>query len=524
MRKDEKAYNQFGLSLYDDVSATPVSLKQVADNYLDAGEGAIGDTENPEQTIQFIAEIEIGEEVLLGALQGDFNDDPTFWSDVGQIVTGLIPIAGQLGDARDSIHALDDITNQEGYKKLGSWATLFLIVIGFVPGVGDAIKSVGRRGIRYLDNNRITKRIGEWLGDNIISPILERVGDLTAPLVGQIKDGIRRKLAEAQEIARQLGEGVDNIIDDVTGRPQVATEGAGNVPVRMETDPPIRGNEPSRMEGNQSSGSSPIPSPPSGMSDKLIDIRSTLKDPRAVEAFDNKFAKMRGNSKAMEGAMEGMRRSGSDIEARMLEDWKKANPTPKGAGLSLVPDALARGQKLRDEVQAFKDANSHIKGEGFKEWFKGIDAELRNLEEMQKGVQEAKTSKVEGSVNNIKSVETELYIAKTQPGVTGIGQKMILDGIPKKVDVDVVADYDKTWIEVKDVKPFGLGSSNWRGDKGKDGLRSQIEDLLKSASQNLHEGEIPKVAIEFPQGVTREVSEELRKMGVEVRGNVVDFP
>ena len=139
---------------------------KVASNYLDAGEGEIANTENLEETTQ--AEAEVAQEVLAGALMGDFNNDPTFWSDVGQIVTGLIPIAGQLGDARDLIHALDDITNEEGYKKLGSWATLVLIVIGFVPGVGDAIKSVGKRGIRYLDNNRITKRIGEWLGDIVI--------------------------------------------------------------------------------------------------------------------------------------------------------------------------------------------------------------------------------------------------------------------------------------------------------------------------------------------------------------------
>ena len=155
-------------------------------------------------------------------------------------------IARQLGEG------VDDITNQKGYKKIGSWATLVLIAIGFIPGIGDGIKSIGRRGIRYLDNNRILKKIGEFLGENIIAPILNRVGDITAPIVDQIKNAIRRKLDEAQQIARQLGEGVDNVIDDVTGRPQVATEGAGNVPSRMETEPPVRGNEPSRMEGNQS--------------------------------------------------------------------------------------------------------------------------------------------------------------------------------------------------------------------------------------------------------------------------------
>ena len=132
-----------------------------------------------------------------------------------QIATDFVTIAGKLGDARDLIHILDEITNQEGYKKIGSWATLVLIIIGFVPGIGDAIAKVGKRGLRYLDNNRILKKMGEFLGENIIAPILNLVGDLTAPIVELIKNTIRRKLDEAQEIARRLGEGADNAIDDV---------------------------------------------------------------------------------------------------------------------------------------------------------------------------------------------------------------------------------------------------------------------------------------------------------------------
>ena len=199
--EDEIAFRAAGVNLYDDVPAAPVSLNQVTYNYLDAGESEIANTENLEETTQ--AEAEVAQEVLAGALMGDFNNDPTFWSDVGQIVTGLIPIAGQLGDARDLIHALDDIFNKEGFKKIASWATLVLIVIGFIPGVGDAIKSIGRRGIRYLDNNGIIKRIGQWLGNNVISPILDVVGDITAPLVGRIKNAIRSKLDDTHQIARQ---------------------------------------------------------------------------------------------------------------------------------------------------------------------------------------------------------------------------------------------------------------------------------------------------------------------------------
>ena len=112
--------------------------------------------------------------------------------------------------------------------------SLNLIVIGFVPGVGDAIAKVGKKGLSFLDNNRILKEMGEFLGENIIAPILNSVGDLTAPIVDQIKNAIRGKLTEAQDIALLLGKGVDNVIDDVTGRPQVATEGAGNVPSQVD--------------------------------------------------------------------------------------------------------------------------------------------------------------------------------------------------------------------------------------------------------------------------------------------------
>ena len=322
---------------------------------------------------------------------------------------------------------------------------------------------------------------------------------------------------------------VDQVLDELDriargGDGELVPAGAGGLnPSRIEGNQP-RGNEPSRMEGNQTGGSSPIPSPPSGMSDKLIDIRSTFKDPRAVEAFDNKFAKMRGNSKAMEGAILGMRRSGSDIEARMLDEWKQANPTPKGAGLSRVPDALAWGQKLTNEIQAWKDANPHIKGIG--KWFKRINGEMKNLNKMSKGNMEAKPNIIDSALDNFKGVEAEFRYAQKQPGVIEVNAELkYIDevGDTRITDVDVVANNGKTWIDNKSVKPFGLESSNWKGHGDKQGLKKQAEKLLKTAQQNPVEGVPPKVVIEFPEGVTREVAQELQKMGVEVRGTIVDI-
>ena len=87
------------------------------------------------------------------------------------------------------------------------------------------------------------------------------------------------------------------------------------------------------------------------------------------------------------------------------------------------------------------------------------------------------------------------------------------------VNVDIVADNGNTWILVKNLKPFGKESPHWKGDNTKDGLKAEVEDLLKSARQNPNNGIVPKIVIEFPQGVTCELAQELEKMGVEVGGN-----
>jgi hypothetical protein len=179
-------------------------------------------------------------------LKGDFNDDPTFWSDVGQIVTGFVPIAGQLGDLRDLVKILDEITNQEGYKQVGKWATLVLTVVGFVPGVGDALSKLGRKGLKALGDNAALKRAGQFLSEEIIAPVLSGVKDLTVPIVNQMKDIIRTKLDEVQEAARKLGAEFDNVIQDVTGQPRLAMEGADNVPPgQVNNQPGDNINQPS---------------------------------------------------------------------------------------------------------------------------------------------------------------------------------------------------------------------------------------------------------------------------------------
>lgn len=101
----------------------------------------------------------------------------------------------------------------------------------------------------------------------------------------------------------------------------------------------------------------------------------------------------------------------------------------------------------------------------------------------------------------------------------------LLDAIADKVEVDVVSDGGRTWTERKAVEPFGLDSTNWKGDGSTQGLSRQAEELLHAASQNpvIINGEavVPRVVVEFPQGVSQEVADALSAMGVEVRGAIV---
>ena len=76
---------------------------------------------------------DIASEVMAGALLGDYNSNPTFWSTVAQIATGVIPYVGQAADIRDINKALQDIKREEG-KNPGSWINLILTSIGVIPG------------------------------------------------------------------------------------------------------------------------------------------------------------------------------------------------------------------------------------------------------------------------------------------------------------------------------------------------------------------------------------------------------
>lgn len=149
----------------------------------------------------------VGEQLLDGALQGDFNEDPTFWNVVGQVALGFVPYAGQAADVRDLIIALDDMFNKGGYKKFGSWVNLLLVVVGFVPGFGDAAKAVGRGAFHAVKSTAVKVGRGLWdlAARKLVEPLIKH---LLPEAIGKAKKALKEFLDDlGKRFAREHPNG-----------------------------------------------------------------------------------------------------------------------------------------------------------------------------------------------------------------------------------------------------------------------------------------------------------------------------
>lgn len=77
-----------------------------------------------------------------GAILGDFSGNDSWSKTGGQVVVGVIPVVGQIADARDTVAAVGGIIRGEE----GAWANLGAAAIGWIPLVGDGAKGLIRVG------------------------------------------------------------------------------------------------------------------------------------------------------------------------------------------------------------------------------------------------------------------------------------------------------------------------------------------------------------------------------------------
>lgn len=139
---------------------------------------------------------------LEGALLGDFAGNDTWSAVAGQAAIGFIPVVGQIADARDTLAAARDVA--EG--KDGAWMKLGAAAVGWIPGVGDALKGGARVG------RRVTTEIVEEVAERTLKEGVQQ-GEKHAAQEGfeAVEERAVKEGAEdgAQAAARAVPQGID---------------------------------------------------------------------------------------------------------------------------------------------------------------------------------------------------------------------------------------------------------------------------------------------------------------------------
>ena len=125
------------------LSADPLGFAGGANVYLYANGNPLAYVD-PLGLCAELGELGFLESIALGASMGDFADDTGVGGTVGQIGVGLIPIAGQIADARDTAANFVNVWNNPSSGD--AWIGLAMSGVAWVPGAGDAVKAAYKGG------------------------------------------------------------------------------------------------------------------------------------------------------------------------------------------------------------------------------------------------------------------------------------------------------------------------------------------------------------------------------------------
>ena len=78
---------------------------------------------------------------VVGALMGEFNDNPSIWQTLLDSATGMIPIVGEIGDVRDLIaYTKKFIDNPSEMQDAWNWVGVVGSLVGLIPVAGGLLK------------------------------------------------------------------------------------------------------------------------------------------------------------------------------------------------------------------------------------------------------------------------------------------------------------------------------------------------------------------------------------------------
>ena len=141
-----------------------------------------------------------------GAVEGDFSSKQSIPKIIGQIGAGLVPVYGQVSDMRDTAAAVKDTVS----GKTGAWRNLGLALVGWIPLVGDAMKSSwkGAKNIPLTGVDNLMLRLRRQITNNVPSPSSSSASEAVQRMF--------YRPTITQDRSLLAGEGLTNKYGDIT--------------------------------------------------------------------------------------------------------------------------------------------------------------------------------------------------------------------------------------------------------------------------------------------------------------------
>lgn len=165
------------------------------------------------------------EQFAIGVIIGDAFEETTASSFFGQFITGLIPIVGQIADARDVAIGMHKIWTSGG--KDGKLQTA-LAFVGFVPALGDYIKSIAKPG-KEAAGQAVEKAVRKFGGQ-----VEDTAGqELKLATEKGGKSGALERIGKAEDVkssfVKQLRKEASKSTDELSAGLKKTAEPAGDV-------------------------------------------------------------------------------------------------------------------------------------------------------------------------------------------------------------------------------------------------------------------------------------------------------
>jgi hypothetical protein len=209
------------------------------------------------------------------------------------------------------------------------------------------------------------------------------------------------------------------------------------------------------------------PAAASGAAGPLAEWRAKVTGPATQRAFDDfvRALKEKGQpDERIAQALAAKEKKKGTLEAAFQDDVQRAAAASKAAEAAeerkpkgpVLEELLAIESAFQKSIEELAQAESIP---GVKGSITRLKGDLDFLAKLLDGRVKLEDAHVIGLRANLGGVMAEWNVAKREPGLVGIGQKLD-GGALGDVDLDVLAGEGKVWVEVKNENPASV-ESNW---------------------------------------------------------------